>query len=295
MTKQFYVYTHAKPDGSIFYVGKGLKKRTASISRAYNPHHTNIVAKYGKENIIVKTMLCRSEQHAFDLEVRMIAALRQGGVKLVNLTDGGEGASGWKHTDEHKLKLSVIGKGRVMSPEHCARQSARQIGTVMSIEARAKMSISKKNMSVETKAKMSLAQKGKKLTPEHRAKIAASGIGRVTSPETKAKISASNTGKIRTVEHCAEQSARQIGGIASEKTREKMSQAHKGRIHSPESIAKVVAFHTGRKRSEETKAKISASKNNLPAETRARMSDTAKKVWTERKAKAAFRGQLSLF
>ncbi|MDD2865058.1 MAG: NUMOD3 domain-containing DNA-binding protein [Methylococcales bacterium] len=197
MTKQFYVYTHAKPDGSIFYVGKGLKRRTDSISRDNN-HHKNIVKKYGKENIIVKTMLCRSEQHALDLEVRMIAALRNGGVKLVNLTDGGEGTCGYipaPRSIEYRAKLSAAHKGKSLSTETRAKIGKAGIGRIVTVETRAKISAIHTGMvrTPEQKAKMSAWQIGRVLSAEHRAKISAANKNR--SPETLAKMAAASKGK----------------------------------------------------------------------------------------------------
>jgi hypothetical protein len=59
--KQFYVYLHLRPtnDGvnSVFYVGKGNKRR-CSLSFERNNYHTNIVKKYGKENIIIRKLPC---------------------------------------------------------------------------------------------------------------------------------------------------------------------------------------------------------------------------------------------
>lgn len=147
--KDYYVYTHSLKGQPPFYIGKGLKKRADSISRKHNQYHTNIVNKYGIENIIVRAMLCRSEQHALDLEIKLIAALRNDGVKLVNCTDGGEGISGHKHSEETKAKISDGNKGKILSEETKAKMSdkivspetiAKLTGRTRSEESRAKMS-----------------------------------------------------------------------------------------------------------------------------------------------------------
>jgi len=109
--KQFYVYIHKKPDGTPFYVGKSGTKRHKSIWRKHNPHHTNIVKKYGPDNIIVELILCASETEAFDLEKRHIKQLRNEGYVLCNLTDGGEGVGGYKRTEEEKLANGKRKKG----------------------------------------------------------------------------------------------------------------------------------------------------------------------------------------
>jgi hypothetical protein len=109
--KQFYVYIHKKPDGTPFYVGKSGTQRHKSIWRKHNPHHTNIVKKYGPDNIIVELIACRSESEAFDLEKIYIKQLKEAGYILCNLTDGGEGVGGYKRTEAEKLANGKRKKG----------------------------------------------------------------------------------------------------------------------------------------------------------------------------------------
>ena len=127
--KQFFVYLHARPNTTdihgIFYVGKGVKSRLSSVIRKHNQHHTRIVNKYGKENIVVRILACESEQHAFDLEVQMIAKLREMGVKLANATDGGEGKSGGITSEYTRAKIAAAQKNRPpISEETRAKISA---------------------------------------------------------------------------------------------------------------------------------------------------------------------------
>jgi hypothetical protein len=70
----FGTYTHARPDGRVFYVGKGTEKRAFSLTpdkRRCNKHHANIVKKYGAENIIVGWVACESEKQALGLEMHL--------------------------------------------------------------------------------------------------------------------------------------------------------------------------------------------------------------------------------
>lgn len=110
MDNQFCVYIHKRPDGEPFYIGKGL------VSRAYDfapsrrtAWHKNIVSKYGRENIAVEIILCKSEKEAFDLEKKKIKWAKENNFCIANLTDGGEGCSGRKPT---KKQLEVLEKGR---------------------------------------------------------------------------------------------------------------------------------------------------------------------------------------
>lgn len=99
-TSKFVVYTHLRPDGSPFYVGKGVRSRAFCFAKSRRTKwHTNIVDKYGRENIGVVTIACEHERMAFFLETAMIKNMRDSGESLANITDGGEGASGRKMTD----------------------------------------------------------------------------------------------------------------------------------------------------------------------------------------------------
>jgi hypothetical protein len=192
--QDYYVYSHSTEKHGIFYVGKGNKNRIKTIHRKSNPYHTRIVNKYGKENIIVRSMLCKSEQHALDLEVKLIAALRAGGVKLVNLTDGGEGMSGYNHSDETKAKIGAAHRGKVVSEE--TRVKLSEIGKNISEETRAKMSA--RTHSEETKAKISASwseERKVEKSLESIAKSTAKNTGKKRSDEYKARMS--ELGKLR--------------------------------------------------------------------------------------------------
>lgn len=108
MNAYFYVYMHARPDGRVFYVGKGSKRRAYDMSTSRrSAHHINIIRKYGRDNIKVRLIPCMTEQEAFALE-RVHIALRKG--ELINRTDGGEGCSGRKVSEKQAVGLS---KGRM--------------------------------------------------------------------------------------------------------------------------------------------------------------------------------------
>jgi len=183
-------YIHVRPDNSVFYVGKGTRKRSRSMKR--NHFHDNIVSKYGKENIKIGFIECSSEDIAFELEKGMIKCFRRMNINLSNMTDGGEGCA--NPTEETRKKISLFQKGKKCkprTPEHSANASASQIGRVHK---------------EETKLKISIANKGKKRTKEQIEKMSITAFN--LSKETRAKISSANTGK----KH-------------SEETRKKMSES----------------------------------------------------------------------
>ncbi len=151
MHKQFYVYIHKKPDGMPFYVGKGTGNRAYQFSKR-TQWHKNIVAKYGKENIIIELVQCVDEKSAFDLERIYIKQLRESGVELVNLTDGGEGASGLvrgSQTETHKKKNAnakrgnTFRRGSTHTPESIQKMRDSHVGKRMTDEQKKNYSLRK--------------------------------------------------------------------------------------------------------------------------------------------------------
>jgi hypothetical protein len=117
--KGYYVYTLAYPTGEVFYVGKGIRGRInlheAEARKGVNSHKCNIIRKIWREGgEVIKTKVCEglSEEEAFEYERMLIAAY--GRKNLVNLTDGGEGASGHIPSDETRAKYTT----RLMHANH---------------------------------------------------------------------------------------------------------------------------------------------------------------------------------
>lgn len=102
----FYVYDHKKPNGEVFYIGKGKDQRAWSV-HGRNPMWRAIVDKHSYSVEIVADNL--TEQEAFDEEIRLIALYgrrNNGTGTLANLTDGGEGVAGYICSDETREVLS---------------------------------------------------------------------------------------------------------------------------------------------------------------------------------------------
>lgn len=126
----FYVYLHRrKSDNVVFYVGKGTGRR-AKIRNGRNNHWNNIVNKHGFVIEIVQTGM--QEWWALEMEENLIAFY--GRENLCNGTNGGEGITGYKHSDETKLIISQKGRGLTRSEETRKRmveaQKGRQINLV---------------------------------------------------------------------------------------------------------------------------------------------------------------------
>lgn len=190
---EFYIYVHSKPDGIPFYVGKGSKNRAYSFVKNRNSHYKNIVNKYGVKNIIVDVYPCENESHAFEREIEIIAAIKSLGVDLSNMTRGGEGPSGFKHSEESKIKFSMQRKGKKFTDEHRKKISEALRGKKrpeFSEKWREKLRVSStgKRHSDDIKNKISNSLKGNTF---------ALGLKRgPMSDEQKAKVSASKKGQI---------------------------------------------------------------------------------------------------
>ena len=70
----------------------------------------HIVAKYGKPEVKILAEW-ETESEAFAHEIALIAQYRNEGIELCNLSEGGEGNTGLKHSEEFKSKLSALHKG----------------------------------------------------------------------------------------------------------------------------------------------------------------------------------------
>lgn len=108
---KFYTYAHYKPDGELFYIGKG------NGNRAYNTRYSQrniywkrIVEKYGKPTVKILANW-NTEEEAFGHEKLLISCFRDMGYKLANITSGGDGVCGIKWSEESKKKLSNSKKG----------------------------------------------------------------------------------------------------------------------------------------------------------------------------------------
>lgn len=108
----FVVYLHKRPCGEIFYVGKGVRRRAFDFAPSRRTEwHKSIVAKYGRENIVIELFECADECAAFFREREEIAKARASGARICNLTDGGEGCTGRPITAAQQAGL-VLGRLR---------------------------------------------------------------------------------------------------------------------------------------------------------------------------------------
>jgi len=192
----FFTYAHYKPEGGLFYIGKG-KRRRAYAMDGRNSHWQNIVNKYGRPHV---ELLARwdTETEALDHEKLLISCFRDMGFVLANKSDGGEGTSGYKHTPEQREKnrLAKLGKAPwnkgtkgIMIPWNK--------GVPMSEEQKIKLSAAKLGKQSP--------RKGTKHTPEAIQKMRLVKLGKKQTPEAIEKSRLKKLGKkqpLVTCPHC---------------------------------------------------------------------------------------------
>lgn len=116
MNNIFYVYLHRrKTDNKVFYVGKGKGKR-AYTKTSRSKWWKSVAEKHGVNIEIVFDSL--SEEDALQIEKDTILEFRYFEYPLVNLTDGGEGMSGYKQPEEQRRRVSEKMQGREITAEH---------------------------------------------------------------------------------------------------------------------------------------------------------------------------------
>lgn len=119
MKRIIYIYTLSDPISyETRYVGKTLniKKRYSehiNESKTNNTRKSNWIRKLSKEEklpIIDVIDICDECSFSF-WEMHYISLYKSWGFRLLNHTDGGEGASGYKYSDDMRLKKSESMKG----------------------------------------------------------------------------------------------------------------------------------------------------------------------------------------
>lgn len=109
-SKNFYVYEwYNIDDNTVFYVGKGTAQRYKVLS-GRNKYFMHYYHKYNCD--VRKVIENLTEAEAFQKECELIAFYQKQNQCFCNLTNGGEGVSGYKHTDKAKKRISETHKGK---------------------------------------------------------------------------------------------------------------------------------------------------------------------------------------
>ena len=191
MSKVFYVYEHLRNDtNKTFYVGKGkVGNSRSNCKQNRNQYWHNIVNKSGYT--VHKIAEGLTEELSLKKEIDRIKELRELGIKLCNMTDGGEGVSGYKHSEEtlSKLREAQSGENHPMYNKKHTEESRANMSRAQSGENNGMYN---KKHTDETLVKMSEVMTGKKHSAETCAKI--SELMSNPSAETRAKLSKAKSG-----------------------------------------------------------------------------------------------------
>jgi len=145
---KYYIYSHTRLDtNEVFYIGVGTKYKSDYKSRVYRRSTDRRSRNQFWKNIVNKTkfkvsILFESDDkiEVKNEEIRLISFYGRrdlGKGTLVNLSNGGDGNPGYCLSEEHKRKLSEIGKKRKQSKE-----TREKISKILTGRKRTKIQIS---------------------------------------------------------------------------------------------------------------------------------------------------------
>lgn len=170
--------------------------------------------KHGFDNFLMEEVVTvETRAEAAALEISYIQRERSRAPEGYNLTEGGDGARGYRHTAEWKRELSLRMKGRKLSVSEIEAMRLRMKGVVPSEEARQKMSrtrTGRKHLPAtiarisestrlrwatnppaiddDWKARMKTLRAGKHNRPEHNERIRQALTGRKVSEESRERM-----------------------------------------------------------------------------------------------------------
>jgi group I intron endonuclease len=282
---EIYLYTNSingKP-----YVGKTevtsvqrWKGHLGDVRSGSQRYFHRAIRKYG-EDAFARQILERDVptiERLNELETAWIYLMDSKAPHGYNMSDGGEGQSGFHFSKASRQKMSASSKGRKFSAEHKRKIGDQSRGRVVSSKTRKKLS-----RKIKAKWQEDEQYRSRSLTwlksDRHRELVSQSGKGRVYPPEFGEKISARMKGKMagslnpfygkqHSPESIQKMSEAKQGSTASEETRAKMRIASKKRWEDPEERKKFGDKIRGKHHSLETRAKIKASLNSPEVQAR---------------------------
>lgn len=118
---EYYTYAYLREDGTPYYIGKGKGRR--AFKNHIRQNKIDLKPKDNSKIIILKNNL--TEEEAIKHEIYMIAVFGRKDTEtgiLRNMTNGGDGISGYSHTEKTKRRMSKSGEknsfyGKKHSPE----------------------------------------------------------------------------------------------------------------------------------------------------------------------------------
>jgi len=239
------LYILANEKGNIRYIGKTSSKlHNRLIEHLYESrkgrknYRCNWIRSVLSRGFIPTIVLIGEvEGDGCKEEIAWIQYFRDEGVRLVNMTDGGEGCFGYRgqagkknpffgkhHSLEARQKMSAKRRGKKFSPEHCQHIGEGNKG---------------KHHSAETCRKISLANKGKIKSAELCQRMSESAKNNTSNLKALRKRNKSGIGKRHTLEHCRKISKALKNNPLVITNCRKMSELHKGKHLSDETRKKI--------------------------------------------------------
>ena len=150
--KKYVVYSHTSPSGK-YYIGitcQNTEERWGPHGHKYvtilkngklkHPHFGNAILKYGWDNFKHEILFSNlTEKEAKEKEKELIKEAKERGLSY-NLTDGGDGISGYKFSEEVLKKMSMLKTGVKQTPETIAKRVAKNTGKKRTDEQKSKRS-----------------------------------------------------------------------------------------------------------------------------------------------------------
>ncbi len=143
--KRFKIHTRAAKHGVVYPIYDWMRK------------YDDITATTVAANL--------SWEEACKIEIEMIAKYRsKKNNRLLNLSDGGQGPSGYRHSEESLHKLSTALKGRSLTDEHKRNISSGQTGRAKSLEHRKNIAKARKGKEAPNKGNVFSDEQKKKVS-----------------------------------------------------------------------------------------------------------------------------------
>jgi hypothetical protein len=218
--EKVYVYVLSRPHGTPFYVGMGQGRRIdyheryAALGKRGMKYA--VIRKIKREggNVSYEINFVLNRAAAAVEEMRLIKFYGRhdlGTGCLVNMTYGGDGGPGYKHTKvslkkmslaskgkpknlDHKIKIGLAHKGRTHAPEHVAKSAAAKTGIKHSDTAKERMSVSSKAAWRNPERVLELSARLKAQWADHayRQMMINNNTGSKRSDQTRAKMTLAN-------------------------------------------------------------------------------------------------------
>lgn len=180
----FCVYMYLRKDNTPYYIGRGTHRRP------FQKHNGTSSCPKDKSRIhILYNDIGFLSSCAIEIFWIAIYGRKDLGTGILNnRTNGGEGATGYKHTEEHKQHLRETVTGRRHSEKTKRKLSALRTGSDNPMYGK-ESPMRGKTHTAEVRQIISNANKGKMQSAETRQKNREAHIGKKKSIETRAKMS----------------------------------------------------------------------------------------------------------